>query len=529
MPDWQEVATRLKTQAAKVPKVLWITGAVAAASLTVVMWLAFSAPPYSVLSDGLSPSAGGKVIAELQKLGIPYQLQEAGNVILVPASQLAQARLQLGASQIPGSSSQTAWNQLENAPITTSDLAQSTMASQALELSLEQSIEAMNGIRNAQVFLAQPPETPFLADQPKPTASVVIEADQNQAASLAPAIAAMVAGAVPGLGTGDVTVVTTSGITVYPTSGGMNAGSQFAIIQKVENAAAARVAELLTPLVGPGNFRTNVSADMDFTQTQIHQISYGPNHFVQNSNNSESSQMGAASASYGIPGALSNEPPGPTTTTPDNNTASNPDDNTNANNTPQTNKANAATEKTTEQTKNKTLKPTRTSDDLQQRFVTDQTNSNIVKPGWAVKSIAISVVLNEKSLPEGLTAVQIKNAIASGFAYPNVNVNILSTPFNKTNIASYAAPSWVSLNPLVHALLELFVALALLFGLALPIGRRLATLNFKTLLPPSSSPDRHPVPVTTKTRDFTDIRRHASENISGVTRLLQNWVDDHDQ
>lgn len=524
MPDWQDLAARLKAQAARLPKLLWMTGGIAAASLGLVMWLAFSAPPYAVLSDGLSPEAGGKIIAELQKLGIPYQLQEAGNVILVPASQLAQARLQLGASQIPGSSSQTAWNQLENAPITTSDLAQSTMATQALELSLEQSIEAMNGIRDAQVFLAQPPETPFLADQPKPTASVVIEAEQGQAASLAPAIAAMVAGAVPGLGTDNVTVVTTSGITVYPTNGVMDTGSQFAIIQRVENAAAARVAELLTPMVGPGNFRTNVSANMDFTQIQIHQVSYGPNHLVQSSTSNQSSQTGASQAGYGIPGALSNEPPGPTTTTtnPDNNATNTAKPATNTAATGQT--ANQSTKPTKEQ---KPL-PTRTSSDLQQSFVTDQTNSNIIKPEWAVKSIAISVVLNEKSLPQGLTVTQIKDAIAAGFAYPNVKVNILSAPFSNIKHGSYVIPSWASLNPLVHALLELFAALALLFGLALPIGRRLATLSFKALLPPPSSPGHRPLPAMTQPRDFSEVRRHASENISGVAQLLQNWVDDND-
>lgn len=523
MADWQDLQARLKAQLARVPKMLWATAGVAAASLGVVTWLAFSSPPYAVLSDGLSPADGGKVISALQKLGIPYQLQEAGNVILVPAPQLAQARLQLGASQIPGSSSQNAWNQLENAPMTTSDLAQSTMATQALQSSLEQSIEAMNGIRNAQVFLARPPETPFLADQPKPTASVVIEANQNQAAAQAQSIAAMVAGAVPGLSPGDVTVVTTAGVTVYPSGGAMNTGSQFAIIQQVENGAAARVAELLTPMIGPGNFRTNVSADIDFTQVQIHQVSYGPTHLVQSSNSSQSSQTGeASSAGYGIPGALSNEPPGPTSTN------SNPDNAAaNANNAAATG-ANATNEKTDQTKKNQQLLPTKTSSDLQQSFVTDQTNSNIVKPDWAVKSVAISVVLNEKTLPAGVTIAQIQNAISSGFAYPNVKVNVLSAPFSKIASSSYAIPSWTSLNPLVHALLELFAAFALLFGLALPAGRRLATLNFKTLLPPPTPSSTRPLPAMSPPRDFAEVREHAAENIPGVAQLLQSWVEDNE-
>ena len=65
--------------------------------------------------------------------------------------------------------------------MTASDLAQSTLATQALELSLQQSIESMAGIRSAQIFLALPPDTLFLADQPKPTASVVVDADDSAA------------------------------------------------------------------------------------------------------------------------------------------------------------------------------------------------------------------------------------------------------------------------------------------------------------------------------------------------------------
>lgn len=489
--------------------------AVIVLSLGIVGWLALSGPPYAVLSEGLSPADGGKVIAQLQKLGIPYQLEEAGNVILVPAPQLAQARLQLGALQVPGSGSQTAWNQLENAPMTTSDLAQTTMATQALELSLEQSIEAMNGIRSAQVFLAQPADTPFLADQPKPTASVVLDATQAQASAQAAGIAAMVAGAVPGLSATNVTVVTTSGITVYPAGGVLNSGSQFAMVEQVETSAAARIAALLSPMVGAGNFRTDVSANLDFTQTQIHQISYGPTHLVQSSDSTQTSQTGSGSAASGIPGALSNEPPGPTTTSqaPASDATSPP----------------SASGNGTSQDKKQTQLPSRTSNSLQQSFVTDQTNSEIIKPSWSVKSIAISVVLNANTLPKGLTTEQIKNAIAAGFAYPDVKVNVLAAPFSKSATTTYSVPLIVSITPLVRATLELLAAFALLFGLALPVGRRLATLNFKALLAPPPPPLPRPaMPTLTPPRDFTDLREHVSSNIPGVAQLLQSWVEDNE-
>ncbi len=316
MPDWREFLHQLQVQAARLPKITWAVGAVIFASLGVVVWLEMAGPPYVVLDEGLSPADGGKVIAQLQKLSIPYQLQAAGNIILVPAPALAQARLQLGVAQVPGSDVSTAWTQLEDAPMTASDLAQSTMAVQALELSLQQSIESLNGIRSAQVFLALPPDTPFLADQPKPTASVVIDADDSAAQTQGQAIANLVAGAVPGLAAAQVTVETTSGVAVYPAGGNMTAGTQLATVAQVETSAAARIAGLLIPLVGAGNFQTDVSANLDFTQERIHQISYGPSHLVAHEVSAQSSQYGASTAAIGIPGALSNEPPAATTATP---------------------------------------------------------------------------------------------------------------------------------------------------------------------------------------------------------------------
>ena len=508
MRNWREILARLQEQASKLPKLLWIAGAVVFVSLSAVMWLELSSPPYAVLSEGLSPADGGKVIAQLQKLGIPYQLQAAGNIIMVPAPQLAQARLQLGAEHVPGSSTQTAWSQLESAPMTTSDLAQSTMATQALELSLEQSIEAMAGIRSAQVFLALPAETPFLADQPKPAASVVVDADQMQAAAQGETIARLVAGAVPGLAAADVTVVTTSGATVYPAGGAMNTGTQMATEAEVEASSAARVAGLLIPLVGAHNFRTDVSANLDFTQASIHETTYGPGHIVEHSSSNQTSQTGSDGAALGIPGALSNEPPSQTTAAPAK--AAN-------------NKASGAKQTPAAAPQ----EPRRTSNDLNQTFVTDQTVSDITKPSWAVKAVAISVVLNQLAMPKNLTVQQIKTAISAAFSYPDVTVNVLVTPFQKQPVPLASAPLIAAANPLAHAILEVLAALALLFGLALPAGRRIANLDLKTLLPPPQSGPR-PMPVITPPRDFSELRDLASENIPGVARLLQSWAEEND-
>ena len=503
MNDWQKYLVLLRDNAAKVPKILWVAGFVILTSFGAVLWLEMSGPPYAVLDEGLSPTDGGKVIAQLQKLGIPYQLQAAGNIILVPQPQLAQARLQLGEAQVPGSDVQTAWSQLENAPMTASDLAQSTMAMQALELSLQQSIQSMSGIRDAQVFLALPRETPFLADQPKPTASVIIEADAAAAQAQGQAIADLVAGAVPGLNANDVTVETTAGISAFPINGAATTTEQLGMEAQVEANATARISGLLIPIVGAGNFETDVSANLDFTQEHIHQTTYGPSHLISHQSDSESTQYGDHGAAIGIPGALSNEPPSATTASTG--AAS-------GNSGAAASSLTASVQKT---------EPSQKKIELDQTYVTDQSESDITPPDWTIKSIAVSVVLNKAALGNAVTVDQVKAAVSSAFAYPNVNVNVLVASFQGQSGASIALPLAATANPLAHAMLEVMSAAALLFGLALPVGRRLAGVNIQMLLTKT-----RPLPSVLPLRDFSGLREQAAENIPGVARLLQNWAEE---
>jgi flagellar M-ring protein FliF len=501
MADWRQYTKRGQDQLARVPAIAWVVAGLIAVSLAVVFSLELSGPPYVALYDGLSPADGGKVIAALQKLGIPYQLQSAGNVILVPAPELAEARLQLGAEEIPQGGAAAGWEKLEDAPMTASELAQDTMATQALEASLAQSIETMNGIASAEVYLALPPDTPFLGDQPKPSASVVIAADESAADAQGAAIANLVAGAVPGLAAAQVTVETTAGIAVYPAGDKTGTQAQLATVASVENSAAARIALLLAPLVGQGNFRTDVSADLDFTQEQIHQVAYGPSQLVTHEVSALVEHTGNTDAgAIGVPGALSNEPPAATTAaTPGASGATN-------------GQVPAAT-------------PQDTTKNLDQTYVTDQSDSDITKPDWVVKSVAVSVVLNKAALG-GVTIDQVKAAIAGAFAYPQVSVNVLAAPFQTSIATSAVSPSVVqNMSALTRAGLEMLAAAALLFGLALPLGRRLAALSLAPE-PPAPRVARPAIAGALPQPDFSHIRERASENITGVARLLQSWVED---
>jgi flagellar M-ring protein FliF len=511
MPDWASYLRIARAQAVRVPPIAWAVAGVIAVALAAVVAMETSAPPYAALYEGLTPAQGGDVIAQLQKLGIPYQLQAAGNIILVPAPELASARLQLGVAQVPGDDVSDKWSKLEDAPMTTSDAAQAAMANQALEASLAQSIETMSGIQSAQVYLALPPDTPFLDDQPKPAASVVVTADAQSAATQGEAIARLVSGAVPGLSAQQVTVETTSGVAVYPVGSSGTAAMQLHTQALVENAAAARVAELLTPLVGAGNFRVDVSANVDFTQEQIHQISYGPAQSIAHQVSDQTDKVGGDSSASGIPGALSNQPPASTTAaTPPTPVAGSPPADAAA-----ASQAAAASA------------PHETTKNLDQTYVTNQSDSQITKPDWVVTGIAVSVVLNKAAL-QAVSTDQVKTAVAGAFAYPQVNVNVLAAPF-QAGVAPSGPNLLAAVAPVSRAVLELMAAAALLFGVALPFGRQLNAMTTRLPAParanaPAVATVARPLQPATPRRDISQLRLAASDNPAAVARLLESWV-----
>lgn len=538
MRNWRAVLETMRGFAARLPMIAWLGAAAVALALAGAIYMEASGPPFVALYDGLSPMDGGKVIAQLQKLGIPYQLQAAGNVILVPDNQLAVARLQLGALQLPGNSAANAWDRLESAPMTTTDAAQNALATQALETSLQQSIESLSGVRAAQVYIAQPKDTPFLADQPKPSAAIIIDADEADAELVAPAIAHLLTGAVPGLAVSEVTVSTTAGLRVFPASANQaNKATQFSTIDQVEALASAQVSRLLAPIVGNSHFRVAVSADIDFTQMTTHQILYGPNQMVSRADTSQTVQTGLNGTGFGIPGALSNEPPAATT-------ASTPA-------APVAGAAPAAAPTATAGTAGATgaaasaatpaspPPPQKTSSSSKQIYLTDQRESDIVPPDWVVKGLSVSVVLDKASV-KTLDLAQIRHAVTGAFSYPNVTVAVMTAPFAGVPALGPPLVLQAAIGPLSHALLEVLGAVALLFGLALPMGRRISSLApmrrplTLTAIPAemaaaaaaSAAGATAAMPSLAARIEYTALREEAAKNVPAVARLLQTWVEE---
>lgn len=166
--------------------------------------------------------------------------------------------------------------------------------------------------------------------------------------------------------------------------------------------------------------------------------------------------------------------------------------------------------------------PHQSSKNLDQTYVVGQSESDIKKPDWTVRAIAVSVVLNKAAL--GATSTdQVKAAIAGAFAYPQVNVNVLAAPFRGGSAQAGPAGLIQAAAPVSRALLEVVAAAALLFGIAMPLGRRLGTLGTIAPLPPVMA---RPVAVALAGGGGADLRGQVTKDPLNAARLLQSWAEE---
>ena len=297
--------------------------ALGAAGLVAVVsaaWLWARSPDYRVLFTNLSDRDGGSIIASLAQMNIPYKSGDGG-VLLVPSDKVHEARLKLASQGLP-KGSLVGFEIMETQKFGVTQFQEQVNYQRGLEGELARSIQALAPVAQARVHLALPKASGFLREKQPPTASVLLQLhpgrtlDRTQVAG----IVHLVSSSVPELSTKNVSVVDQSGNLLASdrtTAAGLDA-AQLDYVGQIEANTIKRIEDILEPILGRGNVRAQVTADIDFTQIEATSESYTPNQgadakaAVRSSTTSESAQPGPTTP-QGIPGALSNQPPVPAT------------------------------------------------------------------------------------------------------------------------------------------------------------------------------------------------------------------------
>ncbi len=288
-----------------------------AVALTMGLGLFFWAqtPNYRTVYSGLPEEERARVVEVLQASDIEYRIDRDSGAIRVPAGQMHETRLHLAGQGLPRGQGVGYELLREDQGFGTSQFMENARFQRAMETELARSIMSLGAVDSARVHLALPRETVFLRETSQPSASVVLSLhggrvlNEQQVA----AIVHLVSSSVPNLNEDRVSVVDQRGnlLTRDPENDSMGlSGRQFAYQQRVEDAYARRIEELLTPIVGPGRVKARVSTDIDFSQQERTEELFNPDSTVVRSEQTQEERREQNPLAMGVPGALTNQPPG---------------------------------------------------------------------------------------------------------------------------------------------------------------------------------------------------------------------------
>ncbi len=285
-------------------------GGAGALLLAGAAWWAMQSPNQTPVYAGLAEGDKAAVADALQAAGIPYSIDRDSGNIDVAEDDVHKARMMLAGQGLP-KAAPGGDAVLSSLPMGASRALEGETLRGAREADLARTIEAIDSVKSARIHLATPEPSPFVRDESSPAASVMLtmESGRSLANAQVNAIKHLVASSVPGLSPAEVSVVDQTGALLSQEAGGVE-DKNFQLQLKVEERYRAAVTALLAPMLGAGNFSTEVHADVDFSESQSTRESYPKDdRALRREEGNKSTSSATQTPAAGIPGALSNKVP----------------------------------------------------------------------------------------------------------------------------------------------------------------------------------------------------------------------------
>jgi len=272
---------------------------------------------WRVLYSNLSDRDGGAIVAQLSQMNVPYKHTEGGMAIMVPADKVHDTRLRLASQGLP-KGSVAGFELMESNRFGMTQFQERLTFQRGLEGELTRSIQSLSSVQSARVHLALPNQNGFFREQQKPSASVLLTLhpgrvlDRSQVAG----IVHLVASSVPEMNPKAVSVVDDAGSLLSSAADGPSQGAdtqKLQYVQQMEQVYTRRILDMLEPLVGVGNVKAQVSADVDFSLVESTSEQHRPNQGGEpgtiRSQQTVEDGMGPSTQPAGVPGAVTNQPP----------------------------------------------------------------------------------------------------------------------------------------------------------------------------------------------------------------------------
>ena len=508
-------------------------------------------PDYKLLFANVSDKDGGAIVAQLTQMNVPYKYSEGGGSILIPADRVHDVRLKLATQGLP-KGSVTGFELMENSKFGITQFQERLNFQRGLEGELTRSILALNAVQSARVHLALPNQNGFFREQQKPSASVLLSLHPGRVLDRAQiaGIVHLVASSVPEMEPTAVSVLDDTGKLLSQSPDG-SAGSvdmqQFLYTQQVEQQYVRRILDILEPVVGKNNVKAQVSAELDFSQTESTSEQHRPNQAadggaVRSQQVMETNGEKTAVPPTGVPGATSNQPP-QNSTAPIN--GANPAPQAADGGQGQGRGQGSKRESITNYEVDKTVKVTRgSSGNIKRLTAAVVINAPLAVPAGgdaatAANAAAVSAGMRPLSAQQQEQLLTLVRETVGYSSDRGDSVNLVSAPFMENSAAPAELPLWK--DPEAQAMakslgvpiaLALFGALVLL-GLVRPMlkgrksapGSQLNAIEAEQLDRPALPAPATDLTPTKEQQRLDQARSLAKQNPIAVANIVKTWIN----
>ena len=272
---------------------------------------------YSVLFRNIDPSVSAQVITQLEADGVNYKLADEGT-ILVPTKDVYKERIAVASiTNIQGNNGKVGFELFDNKEFGATEDEQRVKFQRAIQGELSKTIESLEPIERAVVYIAFPKESVFTERQTPPTASVVVKLKANTSLDLGQidGIKRIVAGSVANLKVENVKIVTQDGIAIGEDTVALKNEQEAAKIaaqvrykHEFESRYENKIIDMIASFTGSKEKVTaKVTMEFDFSQTDSEREIFDPNSVIRSEQNIEEHKVGRDKPDIGgVPGAVSN-------------------------------------------------------------------------------------------------------------------------------------------------------------------------------------------------------------------------------
>jgi flagellar M-ring protein FliF len=257
--------------------------AIALVGIFAFLIMRVTTPQLAPLFTDLTFEDSAAIVKELDREGVPYELRNDGNIIMVSKDRVAKLRMGLAEGGLPkgGGVGYEIFDKSD--ALGTTNFVQNINSIRALEGELARTIRSIDRVQDARVHLVIPERPLFSRDKADATASIVLKVRGALEPQQVRAIRHLVATAVNGLRPERVSIVDEQGQLLADGAGNDPNGGDISSEERqaaYEKRVRSQVEAIVSSVVGPGHSRVQIAADFDFNRVTQTSDKYDPDSKV---------------------------------------------------------------------------------------------------------------------------------------------------------------------------------------------------------------------------------------------------------